>query len=102
MFYADVLINVVDISDIDYKNKERITIKTLRMANVSEEKIKNMITVYNKVDLSPYDLCSNKKNYISAYTGYGIEEFKTDLINFFLIIRSELLFLRDTSLNSYN
>ena len=83
LFYADVLINVVDISDIDYKNKERITIKTLRMANVSEEKIKNMITVYNKVDLSPYDLCSNKKNYISAYTGYGIEEFKTDLINFF-------------------
>ena len=41
------------------------------MANVSEEKIKNMITVYNKVDLSPYDLYSNKKNYISAYTGYG-------------------------------
>ena len=83
LFHADVLINVVDISDIDYKNKERVTIKTLRMANVSEEKIKNMITVYNKVDLSPYDLFSNKKNYISAYTGYGIEEFKTNLINFF-------------------
>ena len=83
LLYADVLINVVDISDIDYKNKERVTIKTLRMANVSEEKIKNMITVYNKVDLSPYDLSSNKKNYISAYTGYGIEEFKTNLINFF-------------------
>ena len=83
LLYADVLINVVDISEIDYKNKERVTIKTLRMANVSEEKIKNMITVYNKVDLSPYDLSSNKKNYISAYTGYGIEEFKTNLINFF-------------------
>ena len=52
LLYADVLINVVDISEIDYKNKERVTIKTLRMANVSEEKIKNMITVYNKVDLT--------------------------------------------------
>ncbi len=83
LLYADVLINVVDISEIDYKSKERVTIKTLRMANVSEEKIKNMITVYNKVDLSPYDLSSNEKNYISAYTGYGIEEFKTNLINFF-------------------
>ena len=83
LFYADVLINVVDVSDIDYKNKERVTIQTLRMANVSEKKIKNMITVYNKVDLSPYNLSSNKKNYISAYTGYGIKEFKTNLINFF-------------------
>ena len=76
LIYADVLINVVDISDIDYKNKEKVTIETLRMANVSESKINNMITVYNKVDLSPYDLCSKEKNYISAYTGYGIEEFK--------------------------
>ena len=83
LFYADVLINVVDISDVDYKNKEKVTIKTLRMANVSEEKIRNMITVYNKVDLSPYDFCSGRKNYISAYTGYGIEELKTSLINFF-------------------
>ena len=42
-----------------------------------------MITVYNKIDLSPYNLYSNQKNHISAYTGYGIEEFKTNLINFF-------------------
>ena len=74
---------MVDISDIDYRNKERVTINTLRMANVSEEKIKNMITVYNKVDLSSYNFSSNKKNYISAFTGYGIEEFKESLINFF-------------------
>ncbi len=76
LLYADVLINVVDISDMDYKTKEKVTIDTLRMANVSEEKINSMITVYNKVDLSPYDLCSNKKSYISAYTGYGIDRFK--------------------------
>ena len=39
LIYADVLINVIDISDIDYKNKEKVTIKTLRMANVSEKKL---------------------------------------------------------------
>ena len=83
LFFADALINVVDISDVDYRNKERVTINTLRMANVSEKKIKNMITVYNKVDLSSYNFSSNKKNYISAFTGYGIEKFKESLINFF-------------------
>ena len=51
LIYADVLINVIDISDIDYKNKEKVTIEILRMANVSEAKIKNMVTVYNKIDL---------------------------------------------------
>ena len=33
LIYADVLINVIDISDIDYKNKEKVTIEILRMAN---------------------------------------------------------------------
>ena len=82
LIYADVLINVVDISDMDYKNKERVTIETLRMANVSEAKINKMITVYNKVDLSPYDLYSEEQNFISAYTGHGIEKFKASLINY--------------------
>ncbi len=82
LIYADILINVIDVSDIDYKNKEKVTIETLRMANVSENKINNMITVYNKIDLKPYAAHSNKKNFISAYTGYGIEEFKASLINY--------------------
>ena len=80
LLYADALINVVDISDIDYKNKEKVTIQTLKMANVSEAKIKNMITVYNKVDLYPYKTSSKRQNFISAYTGYGIEEFKSRLL----------------------
>ena len=60
LIYADVLINVIDISDIDYKNKEKVTIETLRMANVSETKINKMITVYNKIDLCSYDLQSEQ------------------------------------------
>ena len=80
--YADVLINVVDISDVDYKNKEKVTIDTLRMANVCESKINKMITVYNKIDLSPYSINKERQNFISAYTGDGIEEFKLSLINY--------------------
>jgi len=82
LIYADALINVVDISDEDYRDKEKVTIETLRLANVNEHKIKNMITVYNKIDLSPYSLYSDKRNFISAYTGYGIEKFKESLINY--------------------
>ena len=82
LIYADALINVIDISDIDYKNKERVTIKTLRMANVSESKINKMITVYNKIDLSPYNLCTERNNLISALTGDGIESLKKRLINY--------------------
>ena len=82
LIYADVLINVVDISDIDYKNKEKITIETLKMANVSEAKINKMITVYNKIDLSPYNLCSERNILISAYTGDGINELKAKLMNY--------------------
>ena len=82
LIYADVLINVIDISDIDYKHKEKVTIEILRMADVSETKINNMITVYNKIDLSPYSFISDKQNFISAHTGYGIEKFKETLVNY--------------------
>lgn len=76
LIYADVLINVVDISDVDYKDKERVTIDTLRIANVNESKIQNMITVYNKIDLHPFIESSNRINVISAHTGYGIDKLK--------------------------
>ena len=41
-----------------------------------------MITVYNKIDLSPYSSHLDKQNFISAYTGHGIEKFKESLINY--------------------
>ena len=82
LVYADVLINVVDISDIDYKNKEKVTIETLRMANVSESKINEMITVYNKIDLNPFASYSERLNLISAYTGFGIEKLKERLTSY--------------------
>ena len=82
LIYADVLINVIDISDVNYKNKEKVTIEILRLANVSEEKILNMITVYNKYDLHPYKSNSKRHNFVSASTGYGIKKFKESLINY--------------------
>ena len=82
LLHADTLINVVDISDGNYRNKEKITIDILRLANVSEAKISNMITVYNKVDLCPDANFTNKQIFISAYTGSGINRFKTILSNY--------------------
>lgn len=78
---ADCLINVVDISDEGYKDKERITIDILRLANVNENKIGKMITVYNKSDLNPYVNTSKNINVISASTGHGINRFKKLLSN---------------------
>ena len=49
------------------------------MANVSETKINKMITVYNKIDLCTHSFQSDKKNFISAYTGDGIEKLKSSL-----------------------
>ena len=74
LFYADVLINVVDISDIDYKNKERITIKTLRMANVSEEKIKE-----NKLYVSDLKFIEND-NQLYEFSEVSLRNNNLDLI----------------------
>tara|TARA_A100001035_G_scaffold235102_1_gene198435 strand:+ start:1622 stop:2662 length:1041 start_codon:yes stop_codon:yes gene_type:complete len=81
LIFADALINVVDVSDYDYRNKEKVTKDILRLANVNENKIKNMITVYNKCDLNPYMNNIDRINVISAYTGQGIDKFKTMLLN---------------------
>ena len=81
LIFADALINVVDISDYDYRNKEKVTKDILRLANVNENKIRNMITVYNKCDLNPYMNNIDRINVISAYTGQGIDKFKTMLLS---------------------
>ena len=74
---ADFLINVVDINDINYRDKIQIIKKILRETGVDEYKITKMITVFNKIDLN--DLIhknSNEKKYVSALTGDGIDKLK--------------------------
>ena len=78
---SDVLINVVDINDINFRDKIKTTKKVLSSTGVSNEKIKNMITVYNKIDTFRDREFRNTKNriYLSALNGKGVEEFRSIL-----------------------
>ncbi len=77
---ADYLINVIDINDINIKNKISLTKKILRSTGIQEKKISNMLTVYNKIDLKKgrYTNVYNRI-YTSATTGEGIIELKETL-----------------------
>ena len=79
---ADFVINVVDVNDINAKNKIKTTKNILRETGIDENKITNMITVYNKIDLNNVSYkCSNNRFYLSALTGKGISNFKASLKN---------------------
>ena len=75
------MINVVDINDINFRDKIKTTKKVLLSTGVSDEKIKNMITVYNKIDTFRDREFRNTKNriYLSALNGKGVEEFRSIL-----------------------
>tara|TARA_B100001093_G_scaffold508054_1_gene569539 strand:+ start:2341 stop:3345 length:1005 start_codon:yes stop_codon:yes gene_type:complete len=74
---ADFIINVVDISDKNYKDKMQNTIEILEELNLDHKKINRMLTVYNKIDLlnRKPDLI-NDKNYLSAISGQGVDLLK--------------------------
>ena len=78
---SDVLINVVDINDINFRDKIKTTKNVLLSTGVSDEKIKNMITVYNKIDTLRGREFKNTKYriYLSALNGKGVEEFRNIL-----------------------
>ena len=75
---SDILINVVDINDMNFRDKIRTTKKTLLSTGVSENKVKNMITVFNKIDTFGDRKFKNTKSrvYLSALNGVGVEEFR--------------------------
>jgi GTP-binding protein HflX len=75
---SDILINVVDINDMNFRDKIRTTKKTLLSTGVSAEKVKNMITVFNKIDTFGNRKFKNTKSrvYLSALKGVGVEEFR--------------------------
>ena len=79
---ADYLINVVDINDMNSKDKIKITKKILRDTGVDEIKLSKMLTVYNKIDIKHIEGSNLKgKNYVSALTGSGVNELKNSLTN---------------------
>lgn len=75
---ADLLINVVDISDPECQKKEQITLEVLQELGVNLDKV---ITIYNKIDklhlLQPDKLC------ISAKNNVNIDKLKETIINYF-------------------
>ena len=75
---SDHIINVVDINDINFQSKINTTKKILQETGVSSNKINNMITVFNKIDLQNkvFKNSNIKTNYVSALTGDGLDELK--------------------------
>ena len=79
---SDFIINVVDINDIEFKDKITATIDILRETGVAYQKINKMITVYNKIDISKKNYTNaDNKTYVSALTGSGIDKLKNVMSN---------------------
>ena len=78
---ADFIINVVDISDQNYKGKINNTFEILKDMNFDYKKLNQIITVYNKIDLinRKPDLVNNK-NYLSAIKGQGIDLLRDNIL----------------------
>ena len=77
---ADYIINVVDSNDLNFKEKITNTIKTLKDMNLENDRIKNIITVYNKIDLNiNISTPRNKNFYISALSGEGVHLLKKQM-----------------------
>lgn len=78
---SDYLLNIVDINDINYKDKIAITKKILLETGVDRRKIDSMITIYNKIDLCPNKDFLNTKDrfYVSALTDDGINSLRDNL-----------------------
>ncbi len=84
---ATYILNVIDVNDLNAQSKIQTTKKILRETGVSDEKISNMINVYNKIDVSKSKYKTNQNRiFVSALTGEGIdnlkERIKKELINF--------------------
>ena len=74
---ATYILNVIDVNDINVQSKIQTTKQILKDTGVSNEKISNMINVYNKIDVnkSKFNLNQNRI-FISALTGEGIDNLK--------------------------
>lgn len=75
---ADLLINVVDISDPEFKKKEQITLDVLKELGVNLNKV---ITIYNKID--KIHLLETDKLCISAKNNINIDKLKNIIIEYF-------------------
>ena len=75
--YADVLLNVVDISDPSHDEQERVTLDTLKKLGCKGK----IVTVYNKIDKVKGEI--EKRDgavYISANKKLGIDDLKEKIL----------------------
>lgn len=71
--YADLLVNVVDVSNPHYKEQEKVVLDVLNSLGVKDTPI---ITVYNKIDKVSNINTEPGRLYISAKSNKGIDELK--------------------------
>ncbi len=78
---SDYIINVVDINDINFQSKINTTKRILQDTGVSNDKIKKMITVFNKIDLQDkiFNNTNIRTSYVSALTGDGLKKLKKQM-----------------------
>lgn len=99
--YSDLILHVVDISDENWDDNMAVVYDTLRILNIDEKSGKPIITVFNKTDCIENkaalgdikDLRAEKTHYISAKTGYGIEDLMKDVED---ILRNRNVYIRHT------
>ena len=77
---ANLIIHVIDASDPQFKQKERVVINTLETLDIDTSQI---LTVYNKMDLNPSTFVSMDDFCISAQDGEGISELKSIILERF-------------------
>lgn len=74
--YADIILLVADISDPEHQNQLEVAKSLLIEMGIKHEQSscnKPIITVYNKTDIAEAADTTDSEVYISAKTGYGIE-----------------------------
>ena len=99
--YSDVILHVVDASDLNWDRNMETVYATLRQLNVDEEKDHPIITVFNKIDkLSEdedistiKDLRADRMVYLSAKTGDGIDDL---LVQVEEVLREQKTYIRHT------
>ena len=78
--FANLLLNVVDISDPSYENQQKVTLDTLKRIGANAR----VLTVYNKIDKLPKGTelpSGNDVVCISAEKNMGIDNLKKKIID---------------------
>ena len=98
--YSDVIIHVVDVSDVNWDKNIGTVYNTLKQLKIDEKSGKPVITVFNKIDkvekddlVGVRDLRADRTLYVSARTGQGLDELAAAIEE---ILRNQKTYIRHT------